>query len=286
MMLCGWLLSGEEDANCNLRTMETEDSESSSSTGVIRSRIELPVRLDIVGGWSDTPPWSLERIGCVLNMAVQLDGRSPLSAEVILHRRGTGVTISDEAANSVTVDDRRTIQPPFDSEDKFRLVKAALVVTGFTSRSSLSTSGKLEISTCSNVPRGSGLGVSSILAAAVVKGLLEVKQDDTSADNVARLVLVVEQIMGTGGGWQDQIGGVYPGIKCTTSKPGRPMSLKVEAVPVSDALRLQLQSRMLVVFTGQVRKQHLFVEQMFYRLITILLVCVLVICYRFLDLEV
>lgn len=229
--------------------METEDS--SSDTGVIRSRIELPVRVDIVGGWSDTPPWSLERTGCVLNMAVQLDGHSPLCAEVILHRHGTGVTISDEDASSVTVD-RRTIAPPFDSEDRFRLVKAALVVTGFTT--SQSSVGRLEISTCSNVPRGSGLGVSSILAAAVVKGLLEVKQDDTSADNVARLVLVLEQIMGTGGGWQDQVGGVYPGIKCTTSKPGRPMSLHVETVPVSDALRSELHSRMLVVFTGQVRK--------------------------------
>lgn len=262
-----WLLPAEEEANCNLSAKD------SSSAAVIRSRIELPVRVDIVGGWSDTPPWSLERIGCVLNMAVQLDGRSPLCAEVTLHPRGTGVTISDETANTITIDDRRTIQPPFDSEDRFRLVKAALVVTGFTS--SQSSPGKLEISTCSNVPRGSGLGVSSILAAAVVKGLLEVKRGDSGADNVARLVLVLEQIMGTGGGWQDQIGGVYPGIKCTTSKPGRPMSLQVESVPVTDALRVELQSRMLVVFTGQVRKHHptSFISGAF---ITVL--CVLVLC--------
>ena len=234
-----------------------EESAASSSKEVIRSRIELPVRLDIVGGWSDTPPWSLERIGCVLNMAVQLDGHSPVCAEVVLYRGSTGLMISDETGNSVTVEDTRTIQPPFGSDDKFRLVKAALFVTGFLSNTSIATSGRLEITTCSNVPRGSGLGVSSILAAAVVKGLLEVKQDNTSSDNVARLVLVLEQIMGTGGGWQDQIGGVYPGIKCTTSIPARPMSLKVEPVPVTDALRRELKSRMLVVFTGQVRKENL-----------------------------
>ncbi|XP_024367740.1 bifunctional fucokinase/GDP-fucose pyrophosphorylase isoform X3 [Physcomitrium patens] len=227
-----------------------------SIRAIIRSRVELPVRLDIVGGWSDTPPWSLERIGCVLNMAVQLDGRSPLCAEVLLHSDGAGVTISDEEGNSIKVDDRSSIQVPFDSDDRFRLVKAALVVTGFTSKNSLSTSGRLDITTCSNVPRGSGLGVSSVLAAAVVKGLLEVKQGDTSSENVTRLVLFLEQIMGTGGGWQDQIGGVYPGIKCTTSMPGRPISLKVEAVPVSDALRQELETRMLVAFTGQVRLAH------------------------------
>ncbi|KAG0577868.1 hypothetical protein KC19_5G187500 [Ceratodon purpureus] len=249
--------TGERNESAvSTRTGGMGEFAASTSKGVVRSRIELPVRLDIVGGWSDTPPWSIERVGCVLNMAVQLDGLSPLCAEVVLHRGGTGVSISDEAGNSITIDDIRTIQPPFSSDDKFRLVKAALVVTGFTNKTSIATSERLEIATCSNVPRGSGLGVSSILAAAVVKGLLEVKQDNTSSDNVARLVLVLEQIMGTGGGWQDQIGGVYPGIKCTTSIPGRPMTLKVEHVPVSDVLREELRSRMLVVFTGQVRLAH------------------------------
>jgi galactokinase/mevalonate kinase-like predicted kinase len=251
--------TGEREESATSTSLgEKGESPAATWKGVIRSRIELPVRLDIVGGWSDTPPWSLERIGCVLNMAVQLDGHYPLCAEVLLRRDGTGVKISDEAGNSITIDDTRTIQLPFSSDDNFRLVKAALVVTGFTSKTSVSTFGRLEIITCSNVPRGSGLGVSSILAAAVVKGLLEVKQANTSSDNVARLVLVLEQIMATGGGWQDQIGGVYPGIKCTTGIPGRPMSLKVEPVPVSDALRLELQSRMLVVFTGQVRKETLY----------------------------
>ncbi|KAK3011501.1 hypothetical protein RJ639_011109 [Escallonia herrerae] len=33
-------------------------------------KVELPVRVDFVGGRSDTPPWSLERAGCVLNMAI------------------------------------------------------------------------------------------------------------------------------------------------------------------------------------------------------------------------
>lgn len=213
------------------------------------------MRVDIVGGWSDTPPWSLERTGCVLNMALQLNGQSPLSAKVTLHRDGTGVTtITDEDGDSVTIEDRSSIKPPFPPDDRFRLVKAALVVTGYTGGGGgAGGGGRLEVATFSHVPRGSGLGVSSILAAAVVKALMEVKGQDASAGNVIRLVLVVEQIMGTGGGWQDQVGGVYPGIKCTTSTPGRPiMSLHVQPVAVSEALQSALQSRMLVVFTGQV----------------------------------
>ncbi|HEY3283417.1 MAG TPA: L-fucokinase, partial [Armatimonadota bacterium] len=38
---------------------------------------ECPARLDFGGGWSDTPPHSLERGGVVLNAAVALSGRAP-----------------------------------------------------------------------------------------------------------------------------------------------------------------------------------------------------------------
>ena len=41
----------------------------------------------------------------------------------------------------------------------------------------------------------------------------------TEADLYAH-VLVMEQIMSTGGGWQDQVGGVTNGIKYITSIPG------------------------------------------------------------------
>jgi len=40
------------------------------------------VRLDIAGGWSDTPPFSLERVGRVLNLAVKLEGKAPVGAHV------------------------------------------------------------------------------------------------------------------------------------------------------------------------------------------------------------
>lgn len=223
---------------------------------VYYTEVELPVRLDIVGGWSDTPPWSLERLGCVLNMAVQLDRSSPLGARIGLQVSGTGISISDDVGNRVTIKDPKAISPPFDANDPFRLVKAALIVTGFGGPETQLGSRALQIRTWSNVPRGSGLGVSSILAAAVVKGLLRVRGGDDSADNAARLVLVLEQLMGTGGGWQDQIGGVYPGIKCTSSLPGRPLRLKVERVFVSSSLRDELEARMVVVFTGQVLQNH------------------------------
>lgn len=212
--------------------------------------VELPVRVDFVGGWSDTPPWSLERSGCVLNMAISLEGSLPIRA-VIETKTEKGVQFGDDAGNSLHVDNLASVVAPFPSDDPFRLVKSALLVTGIIHDKMLGSVG-LHIRTWANVPRGSGLGTSSILAAAVVKGLLQISDGDASNENVARLVLVLEQIMGTGGGWQDQVGGLYPGIKCTASFPGVPLRLQVVPLLASPQLITELQQRLLIVFTGQV----------------------------------
>ncbi|XP_024024127.1 bifunctional fucokinase/fucose pyrophosphorylase [Morus notabilis] len=217
-------------------------------------KVELPVRVDFVGGWSDTPPWSLERAGCVLNMAISLRGSLPVGT-IIETTKETGVFVCDDAGNELLIDDLTSIATPFDTNDPFRLVKSALLVTGVIHDNCLISAG-LRIKTWANVPRGSGLGTSSILAAAVVKGLVQITDGDASNENVARLVLVLEQIMGTGGGWQDQIGGLYPGIKFTASFPGIPLRLQVTPLLASPQLILELQQRLLVVFTGQVRLAH------------------------------
>ncbi|CAH9090303.1 unnamed protein product [Cuscuta europaea] len=215
-------------------------------------KIELPVRVDFVGGWSDTPPWSLERAGCVLNMAITLGGSCLPIGTTIETSKETGVVIRDDIGNFLHINDLSTISPPFESGDPFRLVKCALLVTGIVKHKDLG----LEIRTWSHVPRGSGLGTSSILAAAVVKAILQLSGGDESNKNVTRLVLVLEQIMGTGGGWQDQIGGLYPGIKFTTSFPGTPLRLQVIPLLTSPQVVQELQQRLLVVFTGQVRLAH------------------------------
>ncbi|KAL6847537.1 hypothetical protein ACP4OV_022563 [Aristida adscensionis] len=239
-------------------SQESSSCSMSSNKGNLHPRkafVELPVRVDFVGGWSDTPPWSLERPGCVLNMAISLEGSLPVGVVIETTEDHLGVLIEDDAGRNVYIDDLTSISSPFNENDPFRLVKSALIVTGTLSHKILSKLG-LKIRTWANVPRGSGLGTSSILAAAVVKGLFQLLEDDESDDNVARAVLVVEQIMGTGGGWQDQIGGLYPGIKCTQSFPGQPLRLQVVPLLASPQLIQELEQRLLVVFTGQVRLAH------------------------------
>lgn len=235
--------------------------EASTSNGVPEQsfhhkkvKVELPVRVDFVGGWSDTPPWSLERSGCVLNMAITLGGSLPVGTVIETTER-PGLLINDDAGNELYIDNITSIAPPFDSSDNFRLVKSALFVTDIRNRKNLQSTG-LQIQTWANVPRGSGLGTSSILSAAVVKALLQITDGDDSNENVTRLVLVLEQVMGTGGGWQDQVGGLYPGIKFTSSFPGIPLRLQVNPLLASPQLITELQQRLLVVFTGQASERY------------------------------
>jgi len=186
----------------------------SSNHGNLHPRkavVELPVRVDFVGGWSDTPPWRLEHPGCVLNMAISLQGSLPVGAMIETTEDHLGVRIEDDAGGNVYIDNLASISSPFKESDPFCLVKSALIVTGILGHKILSKSG-LNIRTWANVPRGSGLGTSSILAAAVVKGLFQVMEDDESDDNVARAVLVAEQIMGTGGGVAYILGSSAPRV--------------------------------------------------------------------------
>ena len=43
---------------------------------------ECPARIDIAGGWSDTPPITYEHGGAVLDAAVTVDGQKPIGAKV------------------------------------------------------------------------------------------------------------------------------------------------------------------------------------------------------------
>jgi fucokinase len=104
----------------------------------------------------------------------------------------------------------------------------------------------LEIRTDVNLPVGSGLGTSSVLAATVLKALLSMRGEEVSVQELSDLVLALEQFMTTGGGWQDQVGGVYPGAKLTMTGPGPRQRLRVEPVQCPAAFA----ERFVLYYTG------------------------------------
>jgi fucokinase len=153
------------------------------------------------------------------------------------------------------------LQKTGDPYDPFALQKAALIACGIIPavggdlQQVLTRlgSGFCMHSEVTNVPKGSGLGTSSILSAACVKAVFEFMGIDYTQDSLYRHVLCMEQIMATGGGWQDQVGGLTGGIKCITTEPGIDQQIKVEYVQISTETREELAKRFALIYTGQRR---------------------------------
>ena len=59
--------------------------------------------------------------------------------------------------------------------------------------------------------------------------------------------------MSTGGGWQDQVGGVTDGIKYITSRPGLKQEIKVSHVVLDQKTKDELNDRFTLIYTGQRR---------------------------------
>ncbi len=191
-----------------------------------------PVRLDLAGGWTDTPPFCIEHGGRVVNLAVNLNGQPPVQVFAKIHSRPRIVVRSiDLGVEQVigTYEELRTYALP---GSEFALAKAALAMAGFlpefhegpvpgTLAGFLEKfGGGIEISLLAAVPAGSGLGTSSILGATLLGVLTEFCGLGWSRHEIMARTLGVEQMLTTGGGWQDQAGGVFPGIKLVETVPG------------------------------------------------------------------
>ena len=208
-----------------------------------RVRVRAPVRIDFAGGWSDTPPICNNEGGCVLNAAVTLDGEKPIEV-VVSPRQDTFVRIvSKDLGKRRLIKSAEELADHSDPSDWCALVKSALAVTGFVFGSR-----GLNIVISANLPKGSGMGTSSILGAATIAALL----GRADAAELGELTLRLEQEMRTGGGWQDQFGGILGGVKLLTSQPGREQKIAIDPCPGGWLKRL-FAERALLYFTGQKR---------------------------------
>ena len=223
--------------------------------------VSLPLRVNWGGGWSDTPPYCNENGGTVFNAAILLNGERPV--KVTLRKLSEPKIIFESRDMDVYGEftELAPLQRVGDPFDAFVLQKAALLACGVIPASGGSLGevlsrlggGILMDTEVIGVPKGSGLGTSSILAAACVKALFEFLGIPHTEDDLYAYVLCMEQIMSTGGGWQDQVGGVTDGIKYTSSHPGLRQELKVEHVVLDEDTRHALNERFALIYTGQRR---------------------------------
>ena len=225
------------------------------------SESKLSVRVNWGGGWSDTPPYCIENGGTVLNAAIRLEERLPVCAYISESGNSEIILACDDNGSIQSfssIDKLRDFSNPYDS---FAIHKAALIVFGVIPQNGtdsletiLSRTGGFKFTTSVlNIPRGSGLGTSSILACSCINALADYFGKELTDDEICSMVLRMEQIMSTGGGWQDSLGGALNGIKLLTSEKGIRQTVKCEEIQIAQETKDELENRFCLIYSGQRR---------------------------------
>ena len=251
-----------------------------------------PVRIDLAGGWTDAPPICYQYGTSVVGMAVTLsDGVLPLSSRCRLVSGGKGLFMRTEQRNivsgaiesesSITVSSFHDLQDFRCPESSCALLKCALYTLGLmlqTNRSkddlsdhhvfqeSLNlfcgiTEGNvmLEIISTSLLPHGSGLGTSSILGGCALAAISRcigrgIDEPLKFKRYLIDKVLILEQHLSTGGGFQDQVNGLIGGVKIVRCEPRNfPLRLSIEQLVMPSGFERTLNGRLHVAFTGKTR---------------------------------
>jgi D-glycero-alpha-D-manno-heptose-7-phosphate kinase len=183
-----------------------------------------PTRIDFGGGWTDVPPYSDERGGCVCNLAI---------ARYATARIATGEPPASpvpDGASGVVADGA--------------LANAALARSGLA--------GRVRLSLRSDFPFGAGLGGSSAAGVAALAAIAAWRGEDRPArDALAEESRRVEvEDLGVAGGRQDHYAAAFGGaLGLRFVAEG----VRVERIPLSRELVAAVERRCTVVYTGQSR---------------------------------
>ena len=239
---------------------------------------KAPVRIDLSGGWSDTPYITYNAGGSVLNCSILLGNKHPVTCVsrfieepvIKLHplRLDSCDNIVDEPAICTSFADFKDYCNVVNSS--CALLKSVLLVLNVVPLSAVLGNddrhfveylmsrygGGMEVACISTLPAGSGCGGSSIVAAVILQSvgkLMQLSEATTTNENLIYLVSKVEQLMATGGGWQDQVGAIFPGFKIGRSLPSLPLTVSVESIATPAEFTACFQSRCFLLFTGKQR---------------------------------
>ena len=223
-----------------------------------------PVRIDIAGGWTDTPPYCLLEGGNVVNLAIELNGQPPLQTYVKPCADPRIILRSIDLGASEVVETYEQLQQFNKVGSPFSIPKAALALAGFLPQFSVnrypSLKAQLEAFGCgieltllSAIPAGSGLGTSSILAATVLGAVSDFCSLAWDKNEIGRRTLVLEQLLTTGGGWQDQFGGVLGGVKLLQTQSGFDQAPLARWLPTDLYVQPEYQQCHLLYYTGITR---------------------------------
>ncbi len=223
-----------------------------------------PVRLDLAGGWTDTPPYCIIEGGKVVNLSVELNGQLPLQVFARPLQDPAIILRSIDLGQKMEIRTFEDLRQYDTLGGGFSIPMAALALAGFSPEFSalrfndLETRLKqfgcgIELSMLAAVPKGSGLGTSSNLAATVLGTLGEFCGLGWDKHEIAYRTLIIEQMLTTGGGWQDQYGGIFHGVKLLETDAGIQQRAGIKWLPDQLFTDRDTRSMMLLYYTGVTR---------------------------------
>lgn len=225
---------------------------------------EASARVDIAGTWSDTPPICYEHGGAVITAAVKIDGKKPIGCRVRRIPQAHVVLIlgRDENCERIVCKEMEDLRNYTQVNSPGTVLKAAFFCADILTQKSRETlkeqllnkyKGGFELQTWSDLPHGSGLGTSSILAGTILAALWKSVGKEPDLDSVIHAVLDLEQMITTGGGWQDNVGGLVPGIKEGSSKRGLPLQVISTPISMPDGFVTKFEKHLILIFSGKTR---------------------------------
>ena len=223
-----------------------------------------PVRIDLAGGWTDTPPYCLSEGGNVVNIAIELNGQPPLQAYIKPCKEPHIILRSIDLGAMETVSSFEELEDFARVGSPFSIPKAALALAGFSPRFCVESfrtleeqlrafGSGIEVTLLSAIPAGSGLGTSSILASTVLGAVSDFCGLAWDKNEICQRTLALEQLLTTGGGWQDQYGGVLQGVKLLQTQSGFDQSPLVRWLPDFLFTNPEYQKCHLLYYTGITR---------------------------------
>lgn len=217
-------------------------------------RARAPLRLGLAGGGTDLSPYCDTFGGAVLNLTID---------------RFAFATILPNPNNTIVfgADDMEVLEE-FDLQAD--LSQARLEIhRGVYQRMILDYNGgrriPMVIKTTVDAPPGSGLGSSSALVVALVEAFRTILGAPLGPYDVARLAFEVERIdLGLAGGRQDQYSAAFGGVNFIEFLPQD--RVIVNPMRVHDAVKNELESSIVVCFSGRSRRSADIISQQTYRM--------------------
>jgi D-glycero-alpha-D-manno-heptose-7-phosphate kinase len=194
-----------------------------------------PLRISLAGGGTDFPDYYQCSFlgGCVVSTAID---------------KYIYVITKERYDSHIRVGYSKTENVSDLSELEHELVRECLRIVGVRHG--------IEVSTMADIPsQGSGLGSSSAVTVGLLNALYAHRGITQSAAVLADQACQVEiEVLGKPIGKQDQYIAAYGGLRRIDFDPGG--DITVEDVPLSEANRFKLSSRLMLFYTGITRKSE------------------------------